>query len=391
MNTDMFEFYCPVKIISGALALTNLPYEMGQVGAKRAMVVTDAGVKGAGLVAIVEKAFEGSGCEIAAMFDETPPDSSAIVVNNLAKMYKEKNCDCLVAVGGGSCIDTAKGVNIVVSEKTDDLMKYRGADRLTARMQPFFVVPTTAGTGSEVTQVAVINNTQAGVKMSFKSPLLYPNAAFLDPRMTMTVPPKITAATGMDALTHAVEAYYCLAKNPVSDSFAVSAIKLIMGNLESCVASGGNEQSRLALANGSLLAGIAFSNSMVGVVHSLAHSVGGVCHVPHGLANSILLPYGMENNIDKRAEIIAELAPLLCGREVSGSAKEKSRAAVQGVKDLVAKLHESCGLATTLSAAGVTEDKLPQIAKLTINDGSLIYNPEDVTYEDALALLKKAF
>ncbi len=391
MKSDFYEFFCPVKVISGRQALSNLPHEMDQLNVKRALVVTDKGVAGAGLIRYVEDAFQGSACSIGHIFDETPPDSSNVVVNQVAELFKQKNCDCFVAVGGGSCIDTAKGANIVVTEQTDDLMKFRGAERLKKAMKPLLVVPTTAGTGSEVTLVAVISNVQAGVKMAFTSDRLYPNVAILDPKMTMTMPPKITAATGMDALTHAVEAYYCLQKNPISDSLAITAIKLAMGNLVKCVENGKDEDARLAMANSSLIAGIAFSNSMVGVVHALAHATGGVCHVPHGVANAILLPFGMENNLAKRAGEIGELAQYLCGREIPGDDRAKAEAAIQAVRDINKKLNQMSGLPNRLRDAGVTEDKLEAIAKVAVNDGALIYNPEEVTYEEALEILRRAF
>ncbi|HOO56042.1 MAG TPA: iron-containing alcohol dehydrogenase [bacterium] len=391
MGTPLFEFYCPVKIISGDLALANVPHEMEQLGTKRALIVTDKGVAGAGLIKYVEMAFEGSGCEIGAIFDETPPDSSNRIVNKVAELFKEKKCDCFVAVGGGSCMDTTKGANIVVSEGTDDLMKFQGADRISRQLKPFMAVPTTAGTGSEVTLVAVIYNEDKNCKMAFTSDRLLPNAAFLDPRMTMSLPPKITAATGMDALTHAVEAYFCLQKNPVSDAFAISAIKLIMANIEKATEKGDDVTARLNMANGALLAGIAFSNSMVGVVHSLAHATGGVCHVPHGVANSIFLPYGMEQNLEKCSATIAELSPLLCKTPPSGGSVEKAKCCIQSIRDLADRLNKLCGLPTRLRDTGVKETDLPEIAKLTINDGSLVYNPEELTFDEALEILKKAF
>jgi len=392
MIPEYYEFNCPVKICSGLRALSNLPHEMELLGVKKALVVTDKGVVGAGLMKHVEDAFEGSNCEIGIVYDETPPDSSNKVCNQVAALYREKGCDCFVAVGGGSCIDTAKGANIVITEGTDDLMKFRGAERIKKIMKPFLVVPTTAGTGSEVTLAAVISNVDAGVKMAFTSDRLYPNVAILDPKMTLTMPPKITAATGMDALTHAVEAYYCLQKNPVSDAFAMAAIKLIVANLVKCVENGKDETARLAMANASLMAGIAFSNSMVGIVHALAHATGGVCHVPHGVANAIYLPFGMENNIEKCADALSEIAPLLAGAEtVSGGTAERARAAVRSVRDMNEKLNKICGLPIRLRDAGVTEDKLTAIAKTAINDGATVYNPEDVTYEVALDVVKKAF
>jgi len=390
MIPQYYEFSCPVKIISGLKALSNIPYEMDLLGVSRALIVTDQGVVGAGLIKRVESVFEGSQCEIAALFDQTPPDSSTNVVSTVAKLFAEKKCDCFVAVGGGSSMDTAKCANMMVTEGTDDLMALQGADRLKKPMKPFIAVPTTAGTGSEVTVAAVIYDENAKVKMGFTSYRLLPNVAVLDPKMTVTMPPKITAATGMDALTHAVEAYYCLQKNPVSDAFAVSAINLIMGNLLTCVENGEDENARLAMANAALLAGISFSNSMVGIVHALAHACGGVCRVPHGVANGVLLPWGMENNLEKAGEMIAELAPLL-GAQTSGSPIDQAKAAVQAVRDLTARLKDLCGFPTTLKEVGVTEDRLEDIAKATINDGTVTLNPEDVTYDIALDILKRAF
>jgi alcohol dehydrogenase len=387
-----YEFYCPVKILCGNKALPNLPYELKQLGADRPLIVTDAGVADAGLLDKVTAVFVGSDCDIGAVFDRTPPDSSVETVNELAALYREKQCDSLVAVGGGSVLDTAKGVNIVVSEGSDDLMQFQGVDRLTKPARPLLAIPTTAGTGSEVTAAAVISDTQKGIKLPFMDARLFPHVAILDPVMTLTMPPKITAATGMDALTHAVEAFYCLGKNPVSDAYAVAAIELIVKHLPSCVQDGSDPEKRLALATAALLAGISFTNSLVGVVHSLAHACGGIAHVPHGVANSILLPYGMENNLDKAGGVIADLAPIL-GADVDSRAPERQRAeaAIQAVRDLGTRLHDLCGAPIRLSDAGVEEEQLEAIAKVAINDGAVTYNPEEIAYEDALRLLRQAF
>jgi alcohol dehydrogenase len=387
---EYYEFFCPVKIVSGRKSLANLPYEMDQLGAKNALIVTDQGVVGAGLIDRVKAAFEGSGAKIGAIYDQTPPDSSDKVCDQVAKLYRKEACDCLVAVGGGSAIDTAKGANIVITEDTEDLLKFQGAERLKKEMEPFIVIPTTAGTGSEATMAAVITNTEKGIKMSITSYKLMPQVAIIDPRMTLTMPAKITAATGMDALTHAVEAYYCLQKNPVSDAFAVAAIKLIMDNLIKCVEGGKDEKARLNMANAALLAGMSFSNSLCGVVHALAHASGGVCHVPHGIANAIFLPYGVEYNIEKSAEHIAELAPLF-GKPHAGDANERARAVVQAIHELNKKLNGLCGMPVKLKDADVPEDKLEEIARVTVNDGTIAMNPEEVTFEDALEVLKKAY
>ncbi len=391
MIPDYYQFFCPVKVASGLKALSNLPYEMELLGVKKAMLVTDQGVVAAGLLKPVLEVVKGSGVEIAAVFDKTPPDSSSAVVSEVAEIYKTKGCDGLLALGGGSCIDTTKGVAIVVSEGTNDLMKFQGMDRLTKPIPPLVVIPTTAGTGSEVTLVAVIKDTEKHVKMPFISDKLYPDLAILDPKMTVTMPPKITAATGMDALTHAMEAFYGLQKNPISDAFAVAAVDLIFKNLVTCVEKGDDEKARLAMANAALLAGVSFSNAMVGVVHALAHALGGVCGVPHGVANAIFLPWGLEFNLKKVPERIAGLAPCAGVEDPPDETLSRAKAVIQAVRDLAGRLHEISGLPITLKEAGVPEDKLEEVAKAAIDDGSCNYNPEDVTYEDALGLLKKAF
>lgn len=393
MLPSYYEFYNPVKVVSGHKALDNLPYELEQLGAKRPIIVTDKGVVNAGLVELVVNAFGSSDMTIGAIFDDVPPDSSVGVVNEIAKVYRQNKCDSIVAVGGGSPIDTAKGVNIVITEEADDLMKFMGAEMLKKPMKPLVVIPTTSGTGSEVTLVAVISNPEKNVKMAFASKHLLPKAAILDPRMTLTMPPHITAATGMDALTHAVEAFICLQKNPLSDSHAISAISLIRKNIVNAVKDGKNADARLAMANAACLAGAAFSNSMVGIVHSLGHAAGGVCHIPHGLAMSIFLPHCLEYNLSQCSENIGELLLYLSGPEeyVKTPASERAQKTIDAIRRLQRELNEICKLPMTLKDAGVPKDKLGQIAQTAINDGSVIMNPVEMDFDNALSILKKAY
>jgi alcohol dehydrogenase len=386
-----YEFLCPVKILSGKLALANLPYELDVLGAHNALVVTDAGVVQAGLADRVRAAFEGSESRIGAMFTETPVDSSDVVVAEVARLYEQHGCDSVVAVGGGSCIDTAKGTLIVLTEGTHDLLRFQGANRVKRRRVPLVAIPTTAGTGSEVTTAAVIYNVQKGIKMAFTSPWLLPDVAILDPSMTLSAPPRLTAATGMDALTHAVEATYCLQKNPVSDAFALSAIRLVMAHLVRSVEHGDDVEARLAMANAALLAGIAFSNSMVGMVHSLAHAAGGIAHVPHGVGNAIFLPWGVEYNIAKRARFVAEIGPAMGLGATSAEPQDQARAVVGAIRNLTAQLNALCGLPLRLRDAGVKEEQLEAIARTALNDGTLAMNPEELTFEDALSILRKAY
>jgi alcohol dehydrogenase len=391
MLPNYFQFFCPIKILSGAKAVSNIPFEMSLLDCKRAMIVTDKGVVAAGLIEIIKDAFSDSDREIGIIFDETPPDSSNRIVNKLGRLFEKEQCDCFIAVGGGSAIDTAKGANIVVSEKSDDLLKLQGAENIKANLKPMIAVPTTAGTGSEVTKAAVIYNEEANCKMSFISDKLYPAIAVLDPAMTATMPPKVTAMTGMDALTHAAEAYTCLQKNPISDIFAKGAIDLIHKYLVRATKNGRDEEARQGMASAALIAGVSFSNSLTGVCHALAHATGGISHVPHGVANAIFLPWVLEYNSEKIPECVAELCCVLGGETGKMEARNQAMMTASLVRNLLTRLNQISGIPVRLRDAGVIEDKLPAIAKLTINDGSLVYNPREVTYDDALTILKKAF
>ena len=397
---EYYEFFNSVKIVSGYKALENIPFELSRLAAKKPIIITDKGVMQAGLIKHVIDSFAGTDTKIGAIFDETPQDSSSKVVNEIAKIYKNNGCDSIIAVGGGSVIDTAKGVNIVITEETDDLLKFMGNFRLNKPMKPFIVIPTTAGTGSEVTMAAVITNPDKNIKMQFTSDLFLPKLAVLDPRMTMTMPPKITASTGMDALTHAVEAFIGSQKNPVSDAFAVAAIELIRDNIISAVKDGNNANVRLALANASLLAGVAFSNSQTALIHGLAHGNGGVCHLPHGIANSILLPFGLEFYIEKgpktKSKVKTNIENLLLafvGPEefVKVPIEDRAKATVAAIRKITSELNKLCGLPLTLKEAGIPEDKLEAIAQVTIDDGTAAFSPVEVSFAEALKVLKAAY
>ncbi len=394
MSKPYYEFFCPVKVIAGHKALEHIPFELSTLSAKNPLVITDKGVRNVGLLAHIEGVFAAADAQLNAIFDDVPPDSSLNTVRACAAAYREAGCDAIIAVGGGSVIDTAKAVNILVSEGGDDLTVYSGAHNLKRPLKPLFVVPTTAGTGSEVTSVAVISDTEKGVKVPFTSYFLLPNAAVLDPRMTLTLPAHITAMTAMDAMTHAVEAFTCLAANPMSDAYATGAIRKISENLLTVMDNPQDADGRLELAQASTMAGIAFSNSMVGMVHSLGHSIGAVCHLPHGLCMSLLLPYVLEYNQDVNGERIGELLLPLAGAEVYAMTPPSQRAtrAIQTIRQLRDELYARCKLPRTLLETGkVAETQLAQIADLAINDGSIIFNPKESDRAELLAVLKKAW
>jgi alcohol dehydrogenase len=398
---DYYEFCCRVKLVAGHDALEKIPSLLAEMGAKKPLIITDKGVAAAGLVDIVVNALK-DGVAIGGIADNVPPDSDLKVVNQLAGLYLENACDAIIAIGGGSVMDTAKGVNIVVSENATDLMAFCGAGALKRHLKPLVAVPTTAGTGSEVTLVAVIKDHEKHLKMIFTSYFLLPSVSILDSRMTMTMPPFITAMTGMDAMSHAVEGYYCIQKNPLSDAHSLAAVNMISKHLSTVTKNPADKDGRLAMAVAACLAGISFSNSMVGMVHNLGHATGAVCGVPHGICMAVLLPYGLEYNMHKCEKAIAELLLPMAGEEVYLKTPKEQRA--DKVVSLIRQMNEDLNSITGGRHARyfsevkdregkqmVPRDILPQIAKAALMDGATIYNPEDSDYEDNLMVLEAAW
>ncbi|HGY5238433.1 TPA: iron-containing alcohol dehydrogenase [Aeromonas salmonicida subsp. pectinolytica] len=389
-----YDFFCPVKLMAGEQALEQLAGELAGLRARRPLLLTDKGVSGTGLATLLANVLAEGELPVADIWDEIPADSSTAVVERIAARYRELECDSLVALGGGSVIDTAKAVNILASMGGDRLLDYAGAGCLTRPLQPLAVVPTTAGTGSEVTLVAVIKDEASGRKVPFTSPFLLPQLAVLDPRLTQGLPLNITAATAMDAMTHAIEAFIGNAKNPVSDALALMAIEKIANALPKVLQSPQDKQLRLQLAEGSTLAGMAFSNSMVGLVHALGHSLGARCHLPHGLCMNLFLPTVLDYN---RPDIDPELARLLlplvgAERFAATPATERAQASIQALCTLRDSLWQAVKLPRTLREAGVTDKGLlPEIRDLAINDGALLYNRKDADRAQLLDLLERAW
>jgi alcohol dehydrogenase len=345
------------------------------------------------LTQVVLTALEDSTLQPAEVYDRVPVDSSVETANALAAFFSEKRCDGLVAVGGGSVLDTAKGAALVIAAGGRDLLESCGSEALlNPSLPPVVAVPTTAGTGSEVTGAAVIRDGQRDVKMAFVSFDLQPQVAVLDPRMTVGLPPRITASTAMDALVHAIEAASGRQANPLSSAYAHAAIALIRENLMTALTDGGDTRARLAMANAALMAGVAFSNAMVAVVHALGHACGGVAHVAHGDAMAVLLPHSMAFNVEACAEQYGELLLPLAGAHIYAVTPEAERpaAAIEAVWRLLRTCEAIGGLPLTLSALGVSEDQLPAIARMALDDGSIAFNPRDVSHEDALGILRAA-
>ncbi|MCF5886180.1 iron-containing alcohol dehydrogenase [Aeromonas veronii] len=389
-----YDFFCPVKLLAGEQALEQLASELASLGAHRPLLLTDKGVNATGLATLLANVLAEGELSVAAIWDEIPADSSTAVVERIAKRYRELDCDSLVALGGGSVIDTAKAVNILTSMGGDHLLDYSGAGCLTRPLKPLAVVPTTAGTGSEVTLVAVIKDEASGRKVPFTSPFLLPQLAVLDPRLTQGLPLNITAATAMDAMTHAIEAFIGTAKNPVSDALALMAVEKIASALPQIIHDPQNKLLRLQLAEGSTLAGMAFSNSMVGLVHALGHSLGARCHLPHGLCMNLFLPTVLDYN---RPEVDSELARLLlplvgAERFAATPAHQRAEATITAIRTLRDTLWQAVKLPRTMSEAGVSDRSLlTEIRDLAVNDGALLFNRKDADREQLLTLLERAW
>ena len=384
-----FEFTNPTKLCSGKGALENLAYELQILEVCRPMILSDQMLAKIGTLKLVTESL--GDMSIGRIFTDIPRDSSVDTVNQIAKEYREFGCDGLVALGGGSVLDTAKGVRLLISQEAADLLNLMGCEWLPrGKRVPFVTIPTTAGTGSEATAVAVIKNPALNIKMEYISQHLMPDTAILDPRMTQTLPPRITASTGMDTLCHAIEAYSCMQKNPVSDAYAAASIDLIRTNLVRAVRFGGSQEARLGMANASFLAGAAFGNSMVGIVHAIGHALGGVCHLAHGDAMNILLPAGMMYNQKVCGESYSELLLHLAGPEVylKTPKQERTKRMIQEVLRLRKRLNTLTGLPMRLRDAGVDPAQFPDVARAALNDGAAIVNPRQVTYEAVIKILE---
>ena len=373
-----FEFYNPVKICVGADALGNLLYEARNLGMKNPLLLTDGTLTKLG---VVRKFTEITGLTGCVTFDGVPADSSVHTVNEIAALYRLKGCHGIVALGGGSVLDTAKGVKLLLSQKKDDILGLMGCENLPrGEYVPYIAVPTTAGTGSECTPVAVIRHPEKDVKLEYISPWMMPDAAVLDERMTQSLPPRVTAATGLDALCHAIEAYTCDMKNPMSDAYAMAAMGILVKKLPEVVKNGASP-ARIDVAVAACMAGAAFGNSMVGAVHAIGHALGGVCHIAHGEAMAILLPYVMEYNRARLNGVYDDLLTFFPGESDP----------VEAVRRFIANIGRDSGLPLRLCDTGRYDRmKIEEIAEKALNDGAMIVNPVYLSKEDVVKLLLAA-
>jgi alcohol dehydrogenase class IV len=384
---EFFEFQLRPRIMFKLGLAHELGDEAQQLNARRAFLVGDAGVARAGILDTIAAGLRAR-IDVVGIFTDVPANSSVAAVERGAAAARESGADLLVAIGGGSPIDTAKAMRILLTEG-GALHDYQGYNLLERPLMPMIAVPTTSGTGSEATAWAVIRDEDAGLKMAFASPYLAPDLAVLDPELTLTLPPRLTAATGMDALTHAIESFVGTNSNPITDTLALQAIDLIANNLRAATHQGDDIEARGAMLIASCIAGIAFSGSggSLGIVHALAHSIGGVFAVHHGTANAILLPHGMVYNSSIVPNRFARVARAL---GVNAGGRPEQDVIADGI-DAVRALIEDCQLPLRLRDVEVPEDALPSIAETSLGDAAIFTNPRPVTYDEALAVLRAAW
>jgi alcohol dehydrogenase len=381
-----FEFNTVARLINGSGSALELATQCRRLGIDRPMLVTDPGLMAIGLVqpvlsALAEEDFAP------VVFDQVREDPPEATVLAAAELGRARQVDGVIAVGGGSSMDVAKVVAVLLGGD-QALSEIYGVGMVNGSRLSLILVPTTAGTGSEVTPVAVITTgetTKAGVS----SPVLLPDVAVLDASLTLGLPPVVTAMTGVDAMVHAIEAYTSRhQKNLISDHLARQALDLLARNIRTAVHDGQNLEARENMLLGACLAGQAFANAPVAAVHALAYPLGGHYHIPHGLSNSLVLPSVLEFNAPAASDLYAELAELVIGEPVPGSAQDKTRALIQAMRKLI----EDVALPATLQQAGVDESALDMLAQdAMLQQRLLVNNPREVTYDDALAIYKAAF
>ncbi len=382
---EAFSYNCPTNVVAGHGSLSSLCKLVVDLGGRRAMILTDPGVRAAGLADLAANTL-GDSC--AGVFDAIPADPDLEAVDAAAEAARAAQADCIVSVGGGSVIDAGKTVCVALKNGGKANNYINRWFVLTEPQTPHVVIPTTAGTGSEVTNVAVITNKGAGRKLFIADPKIMPNAAILDPRFTMTLPQEMTAASAMDAMTHAIEAVSSIMSNEICDGQALHAIRTICENLPLVVADGKNEKARLNMQIAATMAGWAFTIAQVGMAHALAHTVGTLHHVPHGAACGIVLPWVMRFNVDHATGKLAKAAEAL-GVDTRGmSERDAALAGADAVEALMAK----AGHPMKLRDVGVPEDGLGLCAFHAIADSSMLFNARPASDPgEILAVYKQAY
>jgi alcohol dehydrogenase class IV len=390
---DFYQYASTTRVIAGRDLLGSAGFEFQKEGARSVFVVTDRVIRGTGLVERVEAGIADGGLEVAGVFDDVPQDSSTEVVERCAAEATAAGADSFLGIGGGSVMDTAKVADVVFTHggsaaEQEGFFLLPRADDGQGRpldLAPLACVPTTAGTGSEVSMGAVIKDHQAHVKLEIADFPLFPRLAILDPESTRTLPPGVAAATGMDAVTHAIESYVSLDWNPYQDARALQALRLIRDYLERAVEDGPEDEE--ARGNMLIAASLAISISL-GSTHAMSHPCGAHYGVPHGVANAINLPHVIRFNAEGGPDIADRYRDLneVLGVESGGSDAQVGDALATYVGDLVAGL----GLPTRLSEVGVPEEGIPTLADAAMGDGLTLLNPREPSEEHYAELFRRA-
>lgn len=380
-----FSFHLPTRIEFGNGKVNKLGKHVHEMGGKKVLVITDKGLMKAGVIENVLHVLNKENIDHV-IYDDVKPNPRDVDCMTAYKVAMEEKADTLIGLGGGSSMDTAKAVGTLLSHG-GEIKDWYGLNKLKKPITPLICIPTTAGTGSEITFFSVITDTSTRLKMNILDVKVAPQIALLDPELTVTLPPIITASTGMDALTHAIEAYTCNISEPITDGLALYAIDLIIKYLPMAVKEGNNIEARKNMLAASLIAGIAFGNSDVGGVHCMAEALGGLYDTPHGVANSMLLPYVFEYNILSDPDKHAIVAERLGGSREGKTAEEIAH---EGVK-LLKKLASDLGIPRMKELGYINPDDFDYLAEGATNNVSAPSNPRTAAKEDYIKLFQKAF
>lgn len=387
---QVFGFYMPRVTLIGAGAHKEIPARIQALGGSRPLVVTDKGLTKVGITATITNMLKEANIEHA-VYDETVPNPTDANVAAGLKIYHDNKCDSIISLGGGSSHDCAKGIGIVTTNG-GSIHDYEGVDKSTKAMPPMLAVNTTAGTGAEMTRFCIITDLKRKVKMAIIDWRATPNTAIDDPILMMGMPPALTAATGMDALTHAIEAYVSTAATPMTDACAEKAIKLIAKYLRKAVADGGDVLARTKMAHAQFLAGMAFNNASLGYVHAMAHQLGGFYDLPHGECNAVLLPHVCEFNLISKLERYADVAYIMNEFCEHSSPRANALRGIEAIRTLSADVGIPSGLKDLGQRYG-KEVKEEDIGIMTSNaqkDACMLTNPRKATDHEVATIFTKA-
>ena len=379
-----YKFIMPNVVLVGEGATIKLGAEVQKLGKKRALIVTDRGITSLGLHSTTMSSLEQAGIEVE-IFDGVKADPDTEVVEMGLKFAKEKGTDIVVGLGGGSPLDVAKAIAFLLTNP-GTIRDYEGIDLIGNHRQPLVAIATTSGTGSEVTANAVITDPAINKKMIISSHALVPDIAVVDPRLTKGIPAKVTAATGIDVLVHAIEAFISKGSITISSALAHRSIKMVAENLPLAVGNGEDMDARHRMAIASLMAGMAFSNVGLGACHATAHQLGTTYKIPHGIANGIMLPAVMTFNSLVCRDRLREIAAAM-GERVEGlTDREAAARAIGAVKNLTAEV----GLPTSIREVGGKEEDFRQMALNALEDPTLLSNPRQASLEDLIEIYRLA-